>query len=133
MPVPLRREAESGDELFASAHWTIVPEAGDSAVASACGPQRAVGIVRDLLASTVRLLAQTRIWIGGGAGFDPALFSPTSSSAAPTRTRIGRKGGFVMPATLDLFRESDREMEDSVALRFPYFGGDVHRLCRRQA
>ena len=75
-PVPLRREAESGDELFASTRRTIVPEAGGSAAASACGPQRAVGIVRDLLASTVRLLAQTRIWIGGGAGFDPGLFRP---------------------------------------------------------
>jgi hypothetical protein len=34
-PVPLRREAESGDELFASARWTIVLEAGDSATTSA--------------------------------------------------------------------------------------------------
>ena len=34
-PVPLRREAESRDQSFASTRWTIVLEAGDSATASA--------------------------------------------------------------------------------------------------
>ena len=41
-PVPLRREGESGDELFASTHWTIVLEAGDSATTSACAARSAL-------------------------------------------------------------------------------------------
>jgi DNA-directed RNA polymerase specialized sigma24 family protein len=34
-PTPLRREAESGDELFVSTRWTVVLEAGNSAATSA--------------------------------------------------------------------------------------------------
>jgi hypothetical protein len=49
-PVPLRREGESGDELFASTHWTIVLEAGDSATTSACAA-RSQGFFAHLIES----------------------------------------------------------------------------------